>query len=284
MGADAGTFQEIMSKGLGASAGAPAFVEEILQAVAKAGPSSKELKIPQSELYGAIALFAGVAGSASEGGTLATDLMTAIEKFGIEGGYLKRGKTLQQHVADIAKYEAGGMSVYDVLGGRKEAVAAYRMLRNEPEQWQRWMQSVDTASKVNAYANMVGLSSQIPELQVPIAQKSAAAAEELSGERTALIASLEQAILSDVTAGMRERGFGMVAQRIMSLGNQISRTGYRAYDAFFGFSDTSFIEAHREAASDKTRQAIDNFLQASEAQLRAAQAMERMAPVHGVAE
>ena len=251
---EAGTLEEIMSRGLGASAGAPAKVEQIIQEVAKVGKASAVLGLPQREVFAAITSLAGIAGGPEAAGTQVQSLIKQIEKEGIKSGKLKPGRTLEQYVADIAALEAGGASVYDILGSRFEAISGYRGLRENPD-FAENMRMIRQAEQVNAFQNMVSLYEQFPQLRAPLAQQQAENRYIAASTPAATRANLEQALMKDIERRTRERGGSDIDVMMEKFWNSMDRFVYK------WAGDDRFLRAFMSQGSPETQEAIKQYLQ-----------------------
>ncbi|MEX2171339.1 MAG: hypothetical protein WD851_18610 [Pirellulales bacterium] len=83
---EVGSYREIVSKALAASAGAPGDVASVLEASARGGTSAMALKIRDEELLALTARTATATGSPEMGGTQAAALLAQLDKFGMTDG------------------------------------------------------------------------------------------------------------------------------------------------------------------------------------------------------
>jgi hypothetical protein len=266
MGAEnTGDMEHLISMALGASAGAPIRVEELLMAMAKPGSGARQLGLSTQELLAGGAVQSGIAGSAEGGGELMAALLRSIEKVGIEQTHqLKPGRSLSQYVGDIAALEERGISPWRTLGARGEAVQAYRNLRNNMPEYERWMGQESQAISNNAFQTMVDMGGEFPELAYPLLATQSRNREELSAERSGSRAQLEQAVMAQQVESVRRQG-----------GSELDAYFERFWGGFERFmyrwgGDDQFLIQNRQYADPQTQQAIDNFLRASETLNRAA--------------
>lgn len=120
-----GNMQDIVNSGFGAGAFSPGSVEQLLIGASRGGTGAAALGIGRNELIGSTAALAKATGSEMEAGTLIASLLKSLDK---AGGF--EGKSLAQSLAEITKRVAGGEALRgdSLLGGRQEAVNAYRIL------------------------------------------------------------------------------------------------------------------------------------------------------------
>ena len=204
--AETGTFRDIVSKGFGASKVSPARMEEIVQAAALSGSQGKALGLQDEELLAAVASISKVTGSAGTAGTQVESLLKQIEKFGIAGGYLDSGKSLQEQVASIKQLVDDGTDIRDVLGDRQEGIKAFRQLSEAEGSalYQEAFRNVVNAERTDAFGRKVRLSQSIPELSAFQAKEQAQARAELAGSETATYEQLADAVSSDLVAQARQ--------------------------------------------------------------------------------
>ena len=120
-----GNIQDIVNSSFGAGEYSPGSIEQLLIGASRGGTGAKALGIGFDELIGSTAALSAARNSESEGGTLIASLLKSLDK---AGGF--EGKTLKQSLAEIQQRVAGGENLRgdSLLGGRAEAVDAYRIL------------------------------------------------------------------------------------------------------------------------------------------------------------
>jgi hypothetical protein len=102
---------------------APGSAEQLMIAAAGGAQGAVTLGIGPDELYGATAALSKAKGAESEAGTRIVALLKSLD---VAGGY--GGKGLANSLADVQSRIAKGEDVRDILGGRQEAVDAFRYL------------------------------------------------------------------------------------------------------------------------------------------------------------
>lgn len=283
---ETGDFKSIVGKGIGASAlgrGEPA---DLLQAAAVAGGQARTLGLSDEELLASVATVSTVAG-ASEAGTQMRALLKSIEADGIQKGYLKPGKTLQEQVSAIDALVAKGVDIRNVLGGRQEAIDAYRTLAT-PEnklQFQANMQNVLGAD--SRIGNVLKYANALPENAAVIAERRASNREVLVTDREGQFTNLARAVSADLKADAYQKD-GMFGWVMTSIWDRMDRftLGSEAYAKTFAKQaqpDTQASvdmvsktweqrDAERKAA-DSTTNAASKLDAAAENLLRASDVM-----------
>lgn len=205
---ETGRFREIVSKAFGASRGAPATVEQILERTALVGAQAKELGLSDEQLLAAIATIAKVSGP-ERAGTQLQSMLKQIERFAIPAGAVKRGQTLTEMVAGISGQVGEGANIQDILGGRQEAIVGYRTLKDNMSRFQDNIRNVNQAMEDGAFEQKVNLATNvIPSLMAEQARRKAEAQRTLAGGPQATLTNLAEAIIDEQTAEMKQRTMG----------------------------------------------------------------------------
>jgi hypothetical protein len=229
----------------------------LLLATAQAGAAATELGLSPTEISAATTVQSGIAGGPEQGGQLTEALLRSIEKVGIvQKGYLKRGRTLPQYIGDIAGLEKRGISPWESLGARGEAVKAYRNLRNNMDYYNTVVGQIQNAEKNNAMQTMVGLGKEFPELALPQGLRAAQAGEELAGERAGERGSLEQTLMAERVKRVRARGGSELDVTFEKMWNSFDR-----FISRFG-GDDQFLSQAAGLGSPETQKAIADFIEA----------------------
>lgn len=258
---ETGSFRDIVSKGFGASKISPAHMEDIVQAAAKSGSQGKALGIGDEELLASVAAISKVVGNADEAGTEVESLLKQIEKFGIAGGYLEGGKTLQEQVAAIDKLVKEGTDVREILGDRQEGIKAFRTLAGEEGTglFNQAMKNIAEAERTDAFGVKVNLARQAdPTLAAEQLRKRTAARSELSGEQKGTFKTVADALVEDLVADLREKGKGeFTIQQVRYLFER--RRGHGMLGGMLGGSDEVFVREFGRFASEDTRESAKSI-------------------------
>jgi len=251
--AETGKFQDIVSKAFGASLGAPARAEEIVQASAQSGAQAAALGISDEELLASVATIAKTFGSAPEAGTRVQSLLKQIEKEGIAKGQLPAGLSIQGYVGEIDKMIAGGQDIRSILGSRQEAIDAYRLLSQNADRFTDNLDNINNAVETSAIDQKLAMAaSVIPESRAAQLRQRAQASAELAGSREASLANLVETLRQEREQEVRRRG-----------GTSLDVASERRVDdvARFVLGDELYAKsaAARGIGTQETRQAIDDL-------------------------
>ena len=269
--AETGRFEDIVSKGYGASKGAPASIDEILQAAGVAGSAAAALGLSDEELLAAIPTVAKVEGPETAG-TQVKQLLAAIEKKAIPQGYLTGRETLPEMIATLQQKVEEGGNIRSMLGDEIRAIAGFRTLAKNQSILADNLANVQGAIKHNefgatAFERKIRFAEQVdPGLIATKARQQAVAREELTGQTVATTSQLADALEADLLAYKRdERWFG-------ELGQAFHRMWFAGERMLIG--DRSFVKDWKESGSPETQAAIERAAAALE---RAADSMETAA-------
>jgi hypothetical protein len=249
---ETGDFQAVVSKAFGASKIAPARIHEILAAAASSGSQAQALGIGDEELLASVAAIAKIEKGAAPAGTQMESLLKQIEKFGIGGGYLEGGKSLQEQVAAIDALVKDGYDVRDILGDRQEGIKAFRALAN-PETGGRLfteaMQNIVSDQETNAFARRVQVAREaVPEVIAASVHQQSTARAQLAGEDKATWATLAETLRSEIIANSRQGSFGEIGATVQRAGIWWDRMTE---------TDEFFVKSRLGEAPSGTRQQIE---------------------------
>lgn len=257
--AETGDFRALVSKAFGASKGAPASAEAIMQAAAMSGPQAKALGMSDEQVLAGIATLAKPAGSAEQAGTLLEAFLKQVEKEGVGRKKLEPGRSLSEYVGDIAALEDKGRSVRNVLGNRQEAITAYRLLREGAATYQENMTNVMGAQDTDAFGRKVGMFRQVPELAAVRSSQMGAATRQLSSQ-AGIYAAAADALEQDT--------LGRIEQRVGPAAASLAR-GFSYVERWL-YGDKAYVQDYREGASPAVRQVVDDTLAAAADKLMSA--------------
>lgn len=255
--AETGEFTDIVSKAFGASKGAPARAEQILQAAALSGASAAALGMSDEELLAAVATVAKTTGSADTAGTQLQSLLKQIEKTGIGEGFLQGGKSLREQVQAIKSLESSGTELRDIIGDRMEAITGYRLLASGMDRFDANLREITDAERTDAFGRKVTLArTATPELAAEQLRRRTSARAELSAEQSATMRTVADALVEDLVADLRERGRGeFKIQEARKIFNR--QRGRTSYSWLFGNDDETFIRRFGQFASEDTRVSME---------------------------
>jgi hypothetical protein len=245
-----GSFRDIAGMAFGAAATGLGSVEEIQAAGAMAGSQASRIGLSPEETLAAIATISGTLGP-SEAGAAFRALSKSIEVEAIGGGHTKKGQDLAGYLRDIQAKEKGGAKIFDMLGGRIEAVTAYGLLTNESgaAQYPSILQDTVTGRQTDAMGRKLGLAMTIPENRAAAAAQMAENRAGLGGTNQGTIENLADALAADMQQQYRERygSFGAAASPPTI-----------AMDRWFGNED--FLSRRKKWGSPETQAAITDLL------------------------
>jgi hypothetical protein len=254
---ETGDFQAVVSKMFGASRGAPAFAQDILQATAQAGAQAGALGITDEELMGAVATISKTTGTAERAGTQVESFLKQVEKTGIGEGFLEAGLSMREYVAAIDKLVESGVAERDILGSRQEALTGYRLLSKNVDAFNENIANIIDAERTDAFGRKVAYARDVqPDLQAAQALQRAEAQEQLAREREGTTAQFIQTLQKERVAQVQtERGTADAV--IERMWDRIDR---------FMFRDEAYLEKLVEAGvgSQENRQAAREFLEAGQ--------------------
>lgn len=260
---EAGGFRFIVSKAIGASQLGRGNVTAQLQAASEAGAQAGALGLSDEDTFAGVATISPVTG-ASVAGTQLRSLFTAIEKDGITGGYLERGRSLKEYLGDIKSLETSGEDIRTVLGGRQEAIDAYRTLAKNIDKYDINMANTIEAGKNDRFGEVINRTYLLPQNSGVRMLKEAQARSEMAWQEQGTMSNAAQAVARDLEtkAYQQEGGFGWA---MTAMWNKVDR--------FLG-GDKQFVEDFKSEAHPRTQQYIDRMNAAAEALERSAQHLE----------
>lgn len=253
-----GSFRELMGAAFGASKAGLGSVEQIQSAAAVAGSQAARIGLSPEETMAAIATISGTLGP-EEAGTAFRQLSKSIEVEAVKGGYTKSGQNLYGYLKDIQAAEKRGASIFDVLGGRIEAVTAYGLLTNESGAAQYPSILADTLQgrATDAVGRKLGLATTAPENLAAMAATMSEGRDTLGQSRLGMMQNLGDALAKDMAQRYRER-YGDWA-------GWASKPFIRM-DRLFGNED--FLSRRASWGSPETQAAIVDVLQSIERNTR----------------
>lgn len=143
---EVGSFEDVISKALAASGGAPAKAPELVLAAAASGGSAKALGLSDEFLFAASEVLAAKTGSASVGGTQLAAFLKGIEAKGLAADKTLEGLSGLDLVEAIAAKNLDRAGLVNLLGDRQEAIEGFRALAENLPDLKRYFNEIDTAS------------------------------------------------------------------------------------------------------------------------------------------
>ena len=244
---ETGSFRDIVSKAFGASKGAPARAEALLQAAASSGSQARALGITDEELLAGVATTAKVEGGAAPAATQIEALLKGIEEYGIGEGFLQEGRSLREWVQDIQKLETEGEDLREILGGRQEAITGYRNIKNNLSAFDQNMREVVEAERTDAFGRKIDIARGDPRVGTALELKKSAAADTLDRERDALLENLADSLQIQTTTTARGR--------LGAMGGAASNQ-FANFERFT-FGNEAFLRDYGSAASPSLRSQIE---------------------------
>jgi hypothetical protein len=252
-GAETGGFRALISKGFGASKGAPATVEQILQGAALGGAQAKAIGISDEQLLAAMSTVAKVSGP-ERAATQVQSFLKQVEKFGIGEGYLQKGQTLREYVQSIQQQVSGGEDIRDILGDRQEGITAFRLLSEGISRFDENLRNIETAQATDAFGKKVEIArTAVPSVMATHVRQQATARAEIAASQTATWSSLADALSEDVIGQLRQGGASEARVWAAQASDYLDR-------AVLG--DRFFIRQYEHMATPETRADIQATRQA----------------------
>lgn len=162
--------------------------QDVIQAATGGAAAAKVLGFSRQELFSAVGIVGGARKSAEVGGTQVEALFASIDK-----DRTLLGKTIPESIANIQRRVEGGETEREILGGRKEAIGAFRGLRDGIEQFNSLMKDVGTAEDRNLVVQKTRIARTDPALLNEINLRQAQAAREQAERPFALETQRRQA-------------------------------------------------------------------------------------------
>ena len=178
-GGQAGTFQNVVSAGLGASGFNPQDVAQLLNATARAGGSASALGVSPEALLAATAISASAAGTSEQGATRIAALLRQVER-APQGGF--QGLGLEGIIGRIQSLQGKGAGIRDVLGARAEAIQGFRDISGNLPEFQAATAAARQARAGNLAIATAQLAQTDPQVSQAIKTQAARARAEVSRE------------------------------------------------------------------------------------------------------
>lgn len=158
---ETGSFSDIVSKALAASAFNPSEMERLLEGAAQSGASGKLLGLGDEEILAATALASEAAGGAEQGSTQVKSLLIALAKD--EKGRFK-GKSIPESIKTIQDMNLSDPELIKFFG-RKEALGAFSSISNQLPKFQEILGAITDAERDDLAGKTLSLPGQVPELE-----------------------------------------------------------------------------------------------------------------------
>lgn len=201
---ETGDASAIVSKLLGASSLTQQSAEAIGAASARGAQFATALGLTDEEMLAAMSQASGLTGSAEQGGTVVAALLKSIEKSELfQEGDLK-GKSLREMVQAIQGQVDAGEDLFDILGGRAEAIQGFRIIANDMRAYDKTLRVIKDSERNKELETKLRFAEQDPILAAERAARIAKAKEELSGQKTAQKALEQDAAASDFVRAVRD--------------------------------------------------------------------------------
>lgn len=212
-GGQAGSFQNVVSAGLGASGFNPQNVAELLNATARAGGSANELGVSPEALLAAVAASASAAGTSSEGATRIAALLRQVER-APQGGF--KGLGLQGIIGRIQNLQGQGAGIRDILGSRAEAIQGFRDISGNLPEFQAAREAARRARAGNLALGTAALAQTDPQVRQAVNTRVARARAEVAREPLALAGLRQQQRQALAQAAAAELGAPPLTQMSVS--------------------------------------------------------------------
>jgi len=173
---EAGSFRQILSKGLAAAGPIPgASASQIIEAASRGAKTAGQLGISDEELIAATSVVSQAAESSEKGGTQVASLLRSLARQGFVEQF--QGKPLAEMLQTI---RAKGMDTPELIKyfGRAEAASAFQSL--DPAAYQARLGEVRTAQETDAAGRMIATARTDPLLESARMQRMARAQRELA--------------------------------------------------------------------------------------------------------
>ena len=198
---EAGTFREIMSKGVAAAAPVTGVgINEILQASLPGASVAAELGISDEELLAAVSILAQKAKSADVGGTQIEGLLRSLQKRGFVEEH--KGKSLIEMLDVIRKEKMDTPELIEYFG-RKEAAAGFSRL--QPKEFGERLASINKAQADNTIDQIIKSRAEVPAIQIPREARIAKGEELLSTLDMGETSQRADTLQSKLITGLRKQ-------------------------------------------------------------------------------
>lgn len=252
---EVGTFREFMSKSLKAAGPAPGSFEELPIAAAQSGGSAKALGVSDEFLLAATTILGQATNDIGVGGTQLEALLKGVEDSGLKGVEGVGGMAIIDRLASLpaSKQGYGG-----VLGDRKEAIQAFRTLRDNRAELEALLGGVAAAQGQDLAGEAAGLPSTDDQL---LAARTAFVSE----RRRELASNEASSVDRNLTNSIRSDRQRMLLEEGRTVDAAMERGLYPAIDWIPGLSrleqqgnaDSTFL-------SDETRELMRRTAEAAE--------------------
>ena len=182
-GGQAGTFQNVVSAGLGASGFNPQDVSQLLTATARAGGSAQALGVSPEALLAATAISGSAAGTSEQGATRVAAFLRQIER-APQGGF--KGLGLEGIVGRIQTLQGQGAGIQDILGSRAEAIQGFRDISGNLPEFQAAREAARRARAENLAIATAQIAQTDSQVSQAIRTRTARAQAEVAREAFAL--------------------------------------------------------------------------------------------------
>lgn len=261
---ETGSMRDIVSKSFAASKFSPASAEMLLQAASRAGSGGRMLGMSDEDILSATAIMATATGSAEEGATTVSSLMTAMTK---KGGF--KGLSLGEA---IRKLDSMGLSDPEMVNflGRKEGLRAFSVLRENLPMMAEITREQNVAQESDLVGRILASRDTSDVISYARQRRMADARRELSEMQKGIARNRSERLMQDILSEHYKAGgnewVGWGAEKVYRFGRWIGGD-----EAIPGYSDAVKKE---EAAN---REAVAQLFEASENLKRAANQQEKTA-------
>lgn len=179
---EVGSFEDVISKALAASKGAPAKAPELVLAAAMSGGSARALGVSDEFLFAASEILAAKTGSASVGGTQLAAFLKGIESKGLTKDKSLAGLSGLQLVEELGSRKLDRAGIANLLGDRAEAIEGYRTLRDNLDQLRAEVADITGAPGRGVAQTAMNLPFTDPNLAAGLVAKQAGNARLLGAQ------------------------------------------------------------------------------------------------------
>lgn len=224
---ETGTFRDLISKAFGASKTTPAVAESLLQAAAGPGAFAKPLGLSDEELLAMVAVLSKQAKGEDPAAMAGTWVRSLLKGLGEAGEF--EGMSVAEILKDIggrkldekalkgrklSKEERKALigqpldveGLKKIIGGRSEAMVAYRGLLDNLEDFQAILADVRLAEREDRVSKKLSYADVIPELRGTQLAKTRRARKELAQRRIGREQMLADSLLDEMAARNYEMG------------------------------------------------------------------------------
>lgn len=195
-----------------------------------------------------------------EAGTAVRQLGKSLEVNAIKKKYVKPNQDLAGMLSDLQAREKAGKSIYEMLGGRVEAVSAYGLLTNEAGAsfYPSTLADAINARRSDATGAKLGLATGVSENRAAMAATIAENRTTLGGTNQGIRENLADALQADMVEKYR--------QRYGDFGAAAAPMAISAHRFFSGNQD--FLQDYQSWGSPGTQSAITELLSSIEKNTR----------------